>query len=46
MTLNGKLFNDFRNYIGAQVSYMYLHNLLAQNGFGELRSLINQIIVK
>lgn len=44
--LNGKLFNDFRNYIGAQVSYMYLHNLLAQNGFGELRSLINQIIVK
>lgn len=44
--LNGKLFNDFRNYIGAQVSYMYLHNLLAQSGFNELRTLINHIIVK
>lgn len=44
--LNGKLFNDFRNYIGAQVSYMYLHNLLAQDGFNELRTLIDHIIVK
>lgn len=44
--LNGKLFNDFRNYIGAQVSYMYLHNLLAKKGFDELRTLIDHIIVK
>ena len=44
--LNGKLFNDFRNYIGAQVSFMYLHNLMAQNGLEDVRNLVHQIVLK
>lgn len=44
--LNGQLFNYFRNYIGSQVSFMYLHNLLAQNSMNELRSLIHKIVIK
>lgn len=44
--LNGQLFNDFRNYIGAQVSFMYLHNLMAQNGLEDVRRLVHQIILK
>ena len=44
--LNGKLFHDFRNYIGAQVSFMYLHNLMAQNGLEDVRNLVHQIVLK
>ena len=44
--LTGKRFNDFRNYIGAQVSFMYLHNLMAQNGLEDVKRLVQQIILK
>lgn len=44
--LTGKRFNDFRNYIGAQVSFMYLHNLMAQNGLEDVNRLVQQIILK
>lgn len=44
--LHGALFNHFRNYIGAQVSFMFLHNLMAQNGLEDVRNLVHQIIIK
>ncbi len=44
--LDGALFNKFRNYIGAQVSFMLLHNLVAQNGMNDLRQLVSQIVTK
>lgn len=44
--LNGQLFNNFRNYLGSQVSFMYLHNLMAQNGLEDVRNLVHQIILK
>lgn len=44
--LHGALFNHFRNYIGAQVSFMFLHNLMAQNGLEDVRNFVHQIIIK
>ena len=44
--LSGAKFNNFRNYIGSQVSFMLLHNLLAKNGINDLRRLVSQIVVK
>lgn len=43
---NPTLFNNFRNYIGSQVSFMFLHNYLAQNGMNGLRELVSQIVIK
>lgn len=44
--LSGAKFNNFRNYIGSQVSFMLLHNLLAQNGMDDLRRIVSQIVTK
>ncbi len=44
--LEGISFNRFRNYIGSQISFMYLHNLLAQSGINEFKDLIHKLIVK
>lgn len=43
---NPTLFNNFRNYIGSQVSFMYLHNFLAQNSMNAVRELVSQIVIK
>lgn len=45
--LNGQEFNRFRNYMGAQVSMMYLDSLASQpNGMEQIRSLVQKTIVK
>lgn len=42
----GSLFNQFRNYIGSQVSFMYINHLSSlPNGENEIRQLVKQIIL-
>lgn len=42
----GSRFNQFRNYIGSQVSFMYINHLSSlPNGEAEIRQLVEQIIL-
>lgn len=38
-------FNRFRNYIGSQYSFMFLHNLLVKKGIDILKQTINNLII-
>lgn len=45
--LNGKEFNKFRNYIGAQLSMMYVNSLSSEpNGTEKIRSVVRSLILK
>lgn len=44
---DAKKFNDFRNYIGSQVSFMYINHLSSfPDGRKQIESLVQQIILK
>ena len=44
--LNSVKFNRFRNYIGSQYSFMFLHNLLTKEGFDSVRKAVNNLITR
>lgn len=44
---DARKFNDFRNYIGSQVSFMYINHLSSfPDGMKQIESLVQQIILK